>query len=435
MKLSKKIIALMFCLSTSAQTPLEYWTQLKKDFSLNSSKEKHSMCYTDAKGELVGSNTYTKVRLASTSKLITTMWAIDKLGADYQYQTKFYFNGKHLHIQGSLDPVFSKRKLFFLLNQFNNLGIHEIDKITFDDNFRVYTKAERYTGFILNVTHARTAANFKDFLNTPTWNRLKTAYKEFINTTPKRILDDLQIERNLEELDLKIGTVSHTSEDIDLSEAQGYVHLSPAISVYMKYMNVVSNNFFADQIFEKLGGEKEFDTYLTDIVEEIFQGQEIEFDGYKKGEKLMKMYTGSGLNTNRNGRRVDNYSNCALMVRLIERLENKIEEANKSFKKIAAVVGVDAGTFRKRLRSPRLAKSIIAKTGTLYHTTAIAGSINTAENKRYFGVFQQLTGWKGGARQSQDKMIAKLWETVEGEAFDYKPEFFFPASQTLAPLN
>ena len=185
MKVSRKSLipmALLLGLSTTtaAQTTdsvVKKWNQLNKDYSIDTSKQ--AFCYRD-QGVLKGRNEHTKVTIASVSKLITSLWAVESLGPDYKYPTKFFLSGKKLHIEGSLDPVFSKRKLFFLLAQLNTLGVTELEEITFDDGLRVYSKAEQYIGDVLNVTPARTAANLKDFWNTDGWVKLVPAYNEFV---------------------------------------------------------------------------------------------------------------------------------------------------------------------------------------------------------------------------------------------------------------
>ena len=428
-KVKYLFLLLIFSFSSLANSQ-KYWGELLSDYNMKAAN--HSFCYSDSAGEVKGSNTTMKVRLASVSKLITSLWAVEKLGGNYQYKTKFFLKGNKLHIQGDLDPVFSSRKLFFLLSQLNNLGVNKLEEITFDSQTKVYTRAERYIGEILNVTNARSAANLKDFWNTPTWNKLIPAYKTFIKGTPNSLLDELQIRKTVEELDLTIGKVYPSKKNPLKGEMDGYIHLSPEMFVYLKYMNIVSNNYFADQIFDKLGGEKEFDKYLNNILKE---NPELEDDlkGYARNEASMKMYSGSGLNTTRNGSRVDNFANCRLIVFLVKRLKNKLDDAQIQIQKVVAVPGVDLGTFRSRLRGTRMAKSVVAKTGTLYHTSALSGMIHKSEGDFYFGIFHQLTGWKGNAKIVQNKMLEYLWENLgEDSKFEYKSKFFFPAVEPLA---
>jgi D-alanyl-D-alanine carboxypeptidase/D-alanyl-D-alanine-endopeptidase (penicillin-binding protein 4) len=436
--MKKRIVSLSLLISfitlsapVSAANLNQQWKKLHRDYRIN--VEPHSYCLKSDSGGITGQNVHKKVTIASVAKLITSLFAIEKLGSDYQYETKFYFNGKKLHIAGSLDPVFSKRKLFFLLSQFNNLGINELEEISFDKKVMVFTKAEGYTGEVIRVSSARTAANLKDFWHTPSWNKLKTAYKEFIQQTPSHIIKELQIERNLENLSMKVGKV--TSKEMSTIDLEGYSHLSPALEVYLKYTNLVSNNYIADKVFDKLGGEKAFDDYFETIADEVNPDHRQTREGYKSNERTVKMFTGSGLNTAREGRRVDNFANCSTVVGLIKRLDDILERSGSVIQKVVAVPGRDGGTFRRRLRSERFKETMVAKTGTLYHTSALAGMINAKSGRSYFGIFHQMTGAKGNAKTVQNKMVEKLWESLgEIEKLPYDKKSFFPAYTPLKPL-
>ncbi len=420
-KVAALILSLGLAHQTLGKSPEEKWRELNRDF--NTTNSKNSFCYRE-NGRLYGENEDKLVTIASVSKVITSLWAIEELGADYQYETKFYLSGKKLHIEGSLDPVYSKRKLFFLLAQLNEIGVTELEEISFDDNTRVYTKAEDYLGNLLTVSPARTAANLKDFWNTPTWNKLKPAYQSYVKSLPSSLKEELNIPDKWSDLTLKVGKVYHRN-DMPFPKAEGYQHLSPPISKYLKFMNIMSNNYIADQVFDKLGGEKGFDAYLEKVKSEEETGE----------VTTMKMYTGSGLNTTRKGGRVDNKSTCRTVTTLISRLDRILDGGTTTIQEVVAVPGSDGGTFRKRLTSSRMANTMVAKTGTLYHTSALAGLINSDAGRIPFGVFHQLTGWKGNAKVVQNKTVEHLWSTTGGAKFNYKKEFFFPASETLKALE
>lgn len=408
------------------------WIQLNKDYSIDNDKQ--AFCYR-YQGELKGKNAHSKVTIASVSKLITSLWAIEQLGIDYQYPTKFYLSGKKLHIEGSLDPVYSQRKLFFLLAQLNTLGIKELEEITFDEGLRIYTKAERYSGDVLTITPSRTAANLKDFWNTPGWQKLIPAYNDFVKSTPESIRKSLNIPDSHTELELKVGQVRHVDKN-PFSESDKYLHLSPMIEKYLKFTNIVSNNYIADQTFDKLGGEKAFDEYFTKIAKEMDPDHKNTRVGYGEDEATVKMFTGSGLNTTRNGGRVDNYANCSMVTLLVERLNDILNRDQVHISKVVAVPGTDGGTFRSRLKSPRLNRTYVAKTGTLYHTSALAGIFFGDNTNISFGMFHQLTGWKGNAKMVQNQTVAEIYEAFKiTNKFDYKAEFFFPASDPIEKVN
>ncbi len=424
-------IMAMSCPSAAMAGP--YYDQLMRDFGLN--KADHSFCFEDSSGELQGDNIYKKVRLASTSKLVTTLWAMDLLGPEWQFETKFFLKGDHLHIEGSLDPVFSKRKLFYFVSQLLNKNIKHISKVTFNQDFRAFAAAEDYVGSVVVIDANRSARNLYDYWHTPAYNKLKPVYRAFINETPESVIEELQIRRNLEELDLSIGSVEGVERaPFDLADplVSEFHHFSPEIKKYLKFMNIESNNFIADQVFEKLGGEKAFDLWLEGYLGERLKEHDLKREGYNANELSMKMYTGSGLDTKRAGERVDNYSSCALMTTLLKDLRSELDQKGNHLKEVVAVPGSDGGTFRTRLRGALTKNTLVAKTGTLFHTSSLTGVIYSKGHTHPFGIFHQLTGGKGNARIVQNKLVEKLVEDFGGpERFDYSVEYFFPASAPL----
>mgnify|MGYP001051470517 CR=1 FL=1 len=415
------------------------WESILGNYNLT--PKYHAFCYAGPGGEVKGSNPNMKIRLASVSKLVTSYWALEKLGVDYQYKSEFYLDGKHLHIAGDLDPIYSKRKLFFLLSQLNNLGITELDKITFDKNVIVYTNAEGYTGNILKMTTSRTATNLKDFFHTPDWNLLKAAYKEFIKTTPVEVIDHLEIRESLDDLDLSVKSVSFVDKNplAENTDAKKVIHLSPVIVKYLKAMNIKSNNFIADQVFNKLGGEAEFDKFIEEKIKNWLPNLDIDRSNFGKNEKSIKLYSGSGLPEYKNKLRLDNHATCSIIVKVIEEMDKKLDEVGKSLQKIVAVSGSDIdksgptqSTIRSRFLSPNVKDSIMVKTGTLYHTSTLAGKVSAANGSQYFGIFHQLRGWKGHAKASQDEIVEQLVKTYGGaQKVDYQKEFFFPAYEVM----
>ncbi len=88
------------------------WGELLKKYKFISSTQ--SYCYTNERGELEGKNVELRIRLASVSKLITSLWAVDQLGPDYRFETKLFIKNGHLHIKGSYDPFFGNEKAYYL---------------------------------------------------------------------------------------------------------------------------------------------------------------------------------------------------------------------------------------------------------------------------------------------------------------------------------
>lgn len=430
MKNTLLVVLSTLSLSVSAQ---DFWEKHNKDFGIKTND--HGFCYENEKGELQGTNIHKKVTLASVSKMVTTFWAVKDLSLNYQYETKFLVKGDRLHIEGGLDPVFSDRKLFFLVSQLQNLDLTDIKEITFDKNLRIFTKAEDYSGSVVLVSPERTATNLFDFWHTPDWNKLKDAYRAFIKETPKSVREQLNLIEDLNDLKVKIGKVSYIESAPFKNGDEGvtqYIHRSPDIEKYLKYQNILSNNYFADQIFDRLGGEVEFEKFISGWLSEKLPHYDQIRKGFKENEPSLKMYTGSGLDSVRDGKRVDNFSSCAVIVELMKDMDKEISQVERSIQNSVAVPGVDLGTFRARLNSPRIARTMVAKTGTLMHTSSLTGILSTAKGKIPFGIFHQLTGAKGNAKIVQDRVVDELFNLHSGAVkFDYQPEFFFPAFEEM----
>ena len=125
-----------------------------------------SYCYKDSQGINQGVNVDKKIRLASVSKLMVSLWSIQNLKLDYKYKTKLYINDSHLHITGSRDPYLGEEKMFFLISQLNELGYKHFDKITFDSNFIIDPSADSAHGDFPKINPSIIANLTKDYFNT-----------------------------------------------------------------------------------------------------------------------------------------------------------------------------------------------------------------------------------------------------------------------------
>ena len=284
--------------------------------------------------------------------------------------------------------------------------------------------------------------NLFDFFHTPHWNILARNYSEFISETPSWILDKLNITSDIGELNVSVGKVEFAPQYTSQIDkfGRGYINLSPLITSYLKFLNITSNNFISDEIFNQLGGTKAFDQWISEFINTNFDSPSYRSLG-DDFSQIIRFYTGSGLPTQIDGKRVDNFATCELVVDLTRALNQLLEDNYREIWEVMAVPGVDRGTFASRLNSPRMRRTFVAKTGTLFHTSALAGMISNssdftedASEQVYFGIFHQLEGPKGNAQMVQDEMLIALWESVDRpRSFEYKKEFFFPAYAPFIP--
>jgi D-alanyl-D-alanine carboxypeptidase/D-alanyl-D-alanine-endopeptidase (penicillin-binding protein 4) len=408
--LLKKYFALVFLAMMSAQAfssdkTNADWEQLLAEHKLPTTDQ--SYCYTDEHGHLFGVNLDIRVRLASVSKLLTSLWAVEKLGLDYKYQTKLFIKGTNLHIQGSLDPFLGNEKMFFLLSQLNDLGYSKFDTITFDKIIQINPSAEIHSDQYPLITRASNARNLKMYFNTDSWSAdLKSEYARVASVAPKGKFRPI--------VQFHIGDAQYVDANPyeNDQEAKILTLSSPALYKYLKEINVQSNNYAAHTIFLQLGGEARFEKFIS--------------DRYSKTSDSIHFYTGSGLPSVQNGIRRDNYSTCATTIELIAALKESTERQGKKLEDLVAVPGSDAGTFSNRIFPADYKNAFVAKTGTLVHTSTLAGAMSTQKGFSFYGIFNQSTDIEG-SKLVQNGMVKSVMTEMNGPlAFNYVVDPFHP---------
>jgi D-alanyl-D-alanine carboxypeptidase/D-alanyl-D-alanine-endopeptidase (penicillin-binding protein 4) len=387
----------------SDATDLIWKNSLQQNKITNS--EQQSYCYMDEHQKVEGQNIDLQVRLASVSKLLTSLWAIETLGLHYQYKTKLYIKNNSLHIEGSLDPFFGNEKVFFLLSQLNELGYTTFDNITFDKNLIVYPSAQTHTDNYPQITPDSVTRNLNMYFNTKSWSKNFTQeYKRIASLSdPGKFKNQVQLEAK------SIQFVDKNPFENDES-TRVLTYTSPELAKYLKEINVQSNNYASHTIFLNLGGENAFNNFLH--------------DAYKLDADKIHFYSGSGLPTIIDGNRKDNYATCSVSVTLLSELKAAIEKQNMTIESIIAVPGSDGGTFRNRTFPSELKNSFVAKTGTLTHVSTLAGIMSTKSGYGFFGVFNQ-TPVIANAKEVQNTMVEAIMNELTGPlAFDYSSEIF-----------
>ncbi|MEK7357919.1 MAG: D-alanyl-D-alanine carboxypeptidase, partial [Bdellovibrionota bacterium] len=124
-------------LGAAAPTEPALIQNVRKD--LRAAGPNSSFCYVEENGAIQGVNPNQPVKIASVMKLLTTLWAVDKYGANHEYVTKIYYqpiNGE-MHIAGARDPFFDRDRIYLLLSDLNRNKISQLKRLTFDGNFLI----------------------------------------------------------------------------------------------------------------------------------------------------------------------------------------------------------------------------------------------------------------------------------------------------------
>jgi D-alanyl-D-alanine carboxypeptidase/D-alanyl-D-alanine-endopeptidase (penicillin-binding protein 4) len=366
-----------------------------------------SYCYTDEKGKAQGSNLDMRIRLASVSKLLTSLWAVEKLGVDYKYDTKLFIKGNNLHIQGSYDPYLGNEKMFYLISQLNELGYDKFDTITFDKNVVIYPDVAYEVDEYPTINATTMGRVLRNYFNTKAWSPdSKNEYANFFNlakTGKFRKVVNFEVQ-NVQMVDTNPFAGDDSVKVLTLS--------SPGLYKYLKQMNVKSNNYIAETVFRQNGGVANFSKFLS--------------DRFSLTADQIRFYSGSGLPTVIDGVRKDNYATCNVMLDLISELKGSIEKQGRTIEDLVAVPGSDGGTFRNRVFPSDFKNSFVAKTGTLMHTSTLAGAMNTQNGFSFFGVFNQSTDISG-SKIVQNAMVKSIMTEMGGpKTFNYEVEGFHP---------
>jgi D-alanyl-D-alanine carboxypeptidase/D-alanyl-D-alanine-endopeptidase (penicillin-binding protein 4) len=439
------------------------WTQAITASFGKDTKLQQAYCYVDDKGQVAGVNTNKLISIASVSKVFTSLWALDRLGQDFKYETKIFIKDKVAHIQGGFDPAFGSAKLFLIATELNKLGVTSINTLTFDRNLYVHpfviTDSDYEAIFkdadgVLHSKHftstiAETKKHLTNYLgNTAAWPAFVKKEFNTKNAAFKVIPDKIK---------LSIKEISHNNANpfvVDGKYVSGVKIISfksDSLTKILKLMNSDSNNGLADLIFQGLGGAPALNKYFS---------EKLGFDTTQ-----MKFHSGSGLpytksKDGKNISRVENQATCQSILKVLDMLalytDKSLPSKFSNFvlpdytcsspiaKEYMPVGGVE-GTIKSRFAQAATIKTLVAKSGTLSNFSALAGTISTHSGKRHFAVINGIAKYSASAlaKKVQNTMVLAMIKEFSGaEKFPYTPvthtnKYFFLGADlsTLKTVN
>lgn len=361
------------------------WVSLNKD--ANFDIDKQSFCIQKDK-TIFSSNINKSVRPASVSKLYTSLWALEKLGKDFRFKTTFYVKDNTLYINGSKDPFFVSENLLTSIGEVQK--DFNISRVIFDRNFH-FNWSKEISSIKLSL---------KNILNSNNWSSI------FIEEV--KSLDDYITKNSYSFVvpyKLNITNIEYQSKVNLETYDQKFTHLSSPLLMHLKQVNVYSNNFYSDSLFDQLGSSKEFHNYL--------------YSKFNINREDTYFFTGSGLGENR--------TTCSTTLKVLSELKKIANKENFNLFELMSIAGVDSGTLASRFKGILL-KKVIAKTGTLRHTSTLAGFLNKDSNIS-FAIFNHTYN-RVKARKLQEKFILSYNELSPLEAFNYKVHNYLPVSKT-----
>lgn len=373
-----------------------------------------AFCYKD--GSTVEGYQVDKLqRLASVTKVLTTLFASETQDLNRTFTTKIYISGDKLHLEGSRDPYFEEEKLLLLMRDLNNLGYKEFKTVTFNSDFKFYDIALA-SQLAITPAHTRTrlAAYFNPKTNLKaTWDMVRKFAEE----------EGYPIEKSLPP-SLKASSVQLVNSNPLLSENPAqYNHTSRPMHAILKSMNVMSKNLVSQNVFDESSRILSFPQLMAQL---------------NIDSKTFKIINGSGLPFKTSSSRVDNLCSCRTILEVMGLLEKSLKKHNLVMSQVMAVAGgKDLGSFRERFQKvPEASQSVLAKTGTLAQASALAGVL-LMDREVPFAILNHTTS-SLSARTSQDKFVGSFFHFLGNPVpLDYQKISIFPVDSEdfLTPSN
>jgi D-alanyl-D-alanine carboxypeptidase/D-alanyl-D-alanine-endopeptidase (penicillin-binding protein 4) len=344
----------------------------------------------------------TPINPASVVKMATTLWALEKLGAERRFETRFAIDGEvdvesstlrgDLYVLGGGDPDFHVENAQLMAARLDELGITAVDGTLYvDDGFWIGwergsegTESNRSKRALLMAKRLQSA-----------WNPRKWSAG-----TLREMRRYREIHAGTEFLHLAVREIG------GLGSAPGgrvvASHRSNPLSVTLKRFNDFSNNDI-----ERLG----FHLGSAEAMASYYRGR------WGDGGAKLSFETLSGLGSNRMTPRQ--------IVRLMKDLESETAKQKIALSDVLPALDCGRNTLRNYpgLTAAFPIASMVGKTGTLVQTDggviALAGSLQTDKGLVVFFIGAPRNGARlTAARRAQARWLTQQmsqWHFVESE--------------------
>ncbi len=344
-------------------------------------------------------------RIASVTKLFSTLLASETMNLNGSFLTKIYIGKDSLHIEGGKDPYFEEDKLLLLFQALNNLGHTSFKRVTFSRDFLFYDVA---MGEYQKITPEKTRSRLAFYLNPKNIASLRATWQS---------IRKFALEEGIE---LEVKSPLLSAAQVILSDVNPllnenptvYNHRSKPFHALLKTMNVQSKNYVAENVYEAGSARKSFSALMTE--------NGIDLSSFK-------LYNGSGLPIITKNIRKDNLASCHMILKVVALLTKSLKRHNLLMSDVVAVNGgKDLGSFRTRFENyPETHDSVLSKTGTLKHTSSLAGVLMIDEETPF--AILNHTSNSEGARKFQDRFVSKMFDYLgTATPLDYTKISIFP---------
>jgi D-alanyl-D-alanine carboxypeptidase len=334
---------------------------------------------------------------ASVVKIATSWWALEKLGPDHRFTTRFSARGtidpSHRLLKGDLvvhgagDPDFQAENAFLVAQALNLLGVRRVTgSVVVDGTFWMGWE-NGSQGMNPDPVKRATlmAGRLRQALDGRRWNRAtRQAWYAFAlaHDAPRMPLPSVEI----------IGGARFEPSPGGVEQVL-FEHRSKPLAETLRRFNAFSNNDI-ERVASSIGPPGDLSVLLADRL--------------VPGESPVLIQTASGLGENRLSPRQ--------IVAMLRGFRSAAAGLGIGIEQLLPVAGCDPGTVNAafpRLSAPPFATSLVAKTGTLTSTdggiTVLAGFLNTAQGEVVFCVAApQAAGRIRLARHTEESFVLDL---------------------------
>lgn len=339
---------------------------------------------------------------ASVVKVATTWWALEHLGPDHRFDTRFFTEANaeakggviagDLLVEGGSDPDFHAENAFRVALALNERGIRRFaGNLVVDDAFWMgWENGSAGTERDPTRRAARMGTRLRAALDPARWTAAtRNAWRAFAAREGLPVSKPPSV---------KITGTIRRAESIPEDTVELAVHRSKPLAETLRRFNCHSNN----DIERVAEGDGSVDEIEALVAEGVGAGVALE--------------TASGLGHNRLTPRQ--------IVGMLRQFRDSAEAHHLGVEQLLSVAGCDSGTvtrFFPRLATGANATSLAAKTGTLTTTdggiAVLAGFLSTSEGEIVFAVAAPRAGGRlKSARRAQEKWLLEMLDSHGGPA-------------------
>ena len=344
----------------------------------------------------------TPINPASVVKVATSLWALERLGPDYRFETRFFARGTidadkrllrgDLVVQGGGDPDFHVENAFLVAQALNQLHVERVTgSLIVNRKFWIGwengsegREPDPLKRGMLMATRLRHALDPHRWDAATRMNWREVAYRRNLNLRqPPRVV-----------VAGGVGVDGETSSGEML-----IVHRSQPLAEILRRFNCFSNNDI-ERVAADIGPVDELTAMVAARCE--------------VPRETIQLETASGLGTNR--------LTPKIVVRLLREFRSTADRLKVPVESLLPVSGCDPGTvsrFFPLLANGPNTTALIGKTGTLTNTdggvAVLAGFANTAHGEFVFCIaVPHAAGKLHFARRAQEKWVLDLLERNGG---------------------